>query len=116
MSKKKWFIALLVVVLIAVSITGYIQAKHYTTRKEVKEYLLTEKKIPEENIIDFESFMGNLSGDDNWLVYVKIKGDKGKYYYAYDRKNDKVKLISYIYNQTEYNDPSEVPDKEKEGE
>lgn len=112
--KKKVIALFIAIALIIISIIGYIQVKHYTTRKEVKEYLLTEKKIPEENIIEFESFMSNLSGDDNWLVYVKINGDKGKYYYAYDRKKDEVKLISYIYKQVEYSDPSEVPEEEKE--
>lgn len=110
MTKKNALIAFLIAIIVIVAgVVAYVQGKHYVTRKEVKDYLLTEKGYSESDIVEFESNLGNLSGDSNWLVFVKIKGDKGYYYYYYDRDNDQVILESYGINGHVYGDPSEVP-------
>ena len=109
MSKKTVIRILIAIVIIVIGVVGYVQGKHYVTRKEVKDYLLTEKGYFESDIVETESLIGNLSGDSNWLVLVRIKGDDGRYYYYYDRDKDKVILLTYILGDTEYSDPSEAP-------
>lgn len=93
--KKGLLIFILIVVLLVGGVIGYIQTKHYTTKKEVKNYLITEKKIPEKDIEEMDTEIGNLSGDKNWLVSVKLKGDEGYYYYYFDRDKEKVELLDY---------------------
>ena len=103
--------SLVAIIAIVIGITSYIQGKHYVTRNEVKDYLLEEKGIAETDIVELDSFIANLSGDRNWLIFVELKGDKGHYYYYYDRDKNKVFLESYILDGIEYSDPSEAPNK-----
>lgn len=100
---KKVKIILLVVAVIAVGVTAYIQGKQYIAREEVKEHLEAEGADVEK----LDSFMANLSGDKNWMVVVELKGDEGHYYYYYDRSNKKVVLESYILDGVEYAGPAE---------
>ena len=83
-------------------ITAYIQGKHYVTRKEVKEHLTQNEGIAAADIEDCDSFIANLPGDRNWMVSVGIKGEKGHYYYYYDREQGKVALESRIVDGEEY--------------
>ena len=83
-------------------ITAYIQGKHYVTRKEVKEHLTENEGIAAADIEDCDSFIANLPGDRNWMVSVGIEGEKGHYYYYYDREQGKVALESHIVDGKEY--------------
>ena len=98
-SMKKFLIA---VAVIAIGITAYIQGKQYTAKVEVKEYLAAEGA----DVAEIDTFMANLSGDKNWMVVVELNGDKGHYYYYYDRENEKVVLESYIVDGVEYAGPT----------
>ena len=42
----------------------------------MEHYLLNKRNINKDNIESIDPFMANLEGDKNWLVYVKLKGDK----------------------------------------
>lgn len=99
---KKYLIFILVVLIGIGSVVGYITYKQYSVRKAVENYLIDEQNTDKGNIEELDSFIANLSGDKNWLVYVKIKGDDKKYYYYKDRKAEKVLLESYTLNGTEY--------------
>ena len=98
------------VVVIVAGITAYVQGKHYVTRKEVKEYLVQQEGYAESDIEDFDSFIANLPGDQNWMVSVGIKGKKGHLYYYYDRERDAVEFDSYIVDGTEYTNLADVPE------
>jgi hypothetical protein len=112
MSTKNVIIAIILsITMLVISIVGYVQIKYYTTKKEVREYLLNEKGYSESTILKLEPFIANLSGDMNWMVAVELKEDEGHYYYYYDRKNEEVVFESYILNGMEYGDLSEIPDK-----
>ena len=89
---------LITLAVIAIGITAYIQGKQYIAREEVKDYLEAEGA----DVAEVDSFIANLSGDKNWMVVVDLKGDKGHYYYYYDRANEKVVLESYILDGVEY--------------
>ena len=99
-----------VIVLIVGGLTAYVQIKYYTAKKGVKEHLLTEENIPEKEILEMEPFIANLPGDENWGVYVKLKHDEGKFFYYYDRKAKKAKILGYSYKGKHYLDPAEVPE------
>ena len=100
---KKVKIILLVVAVIAVGVTAYIQGKQYIAREEVKEHLEAEGADVEK----LDSFMANLSGDKNWMVVVELQNDEGHYYYYYDRAKEKVILESYILDGVEYAEKAE---------
>lgn len=71
------------------------EKEDYVTRKEVKEYLTGTEGHAASDIVEMESFISNMPGDENWMVSVVLKGDKGHYSYYYDREQDKVLLESY---------------------
>ena len=100
---KKVKIILIVVAVIAVGITAYIQGKQYIARAEVKEYLEAEGA----DVAEIDSFMANLSGDKNWMVVVELQNDDGHYYYYYDRAKEKVVLESYVLDGVEYAEKTE---------
>ena len=89
---------LITLAVIAVGITAYIQGKQYIAREEVKDYLEAEGA----EVADVDSFIANISGDKNWMVVVELQGDKGHYYYYYDRAKEIVVLESYILDGVEY--------------
>ena len=95
---KKVKIILIAVAVIAVGVTAYIQGKQYIAREEVKDYLEAEGA----DVAEIDSFMANLSGDKNWMVVVELQGDKGHYYYYYDKAKEIVVLESYILDGVEY--------------
>lgn len=99
---KKLIIIIAILLIGAGGIFGYISYKKYSAKEAVEHYLLNKRNINKENIESIDPFMANLEGDKNWLVYVKLKGDKKKYYYYKDSKKDKVVLESYILNGKEY--------------
>ena len=107
--KKTIIRSLVVIMAIVIGITAYIQGKHHVTRSEVKDYLLEDKGVAETDIVELDSFIANLSGDKNWLVVVELKGDKGHYFYYYDRDKNKVILETYVLDGFEYSHPSEAP-------
>ncbi|WP_180349920.1 DUF3139 domain-containing protein [Bacillus sp. D386] len=114
MSKKTLIRVLIAIVIIIAGAVAYVQGKHYVTRKEVKNYLLNEEGYSESDITEMQSVTANLQGDKNWLVLITVKGDKGRYYYYYDRDEDKVLLETYIINDTEYTDPAEAREDARE--
>ncbi|WP_044338806.1 hypothetical protein [Rossellomorea aquimaris] len=81
---------------------GFIQFKLSSAKKAIESYLINQKDMTKESIEEIDAFIANLPGDKNWLVYVKIKGDKKKYHYYYNRSSDRVILESYILNGREY--------------
>ena len=99
---KKIVIIILFLALGIAGFSGYINYKKHSAKAAVENYLVNEKHISEDNIEKISPFMGNLQGDKNWLVYVKIKGDKKKYYYYKNAKKNRVILESYILNGKEY--------------
>lgn len=99
---KKIVSIILVIALVSCGILGYVSYKKYEVKKAVESYLINEKQVKVENIEEMSPFISNLSGDRNWLVYVKIKGDEKKYYYYKNSHNGKVILESYTLNGKEY--------------
>lgn len=91
---KKFVIFLGIVILIGLSIFGYIETKKYLVKNDVHTYLLKEKNIKEADIEALDPFVANLDGDKNWLVYVKIKNDSKKYYYYKNSDTDRILLES----------------------
>lgn len=91
---KKFGIFLGIVILIGLSIFGYIETKKYLVKNDVHTYLLKGKNIKEADIEALDSFVANLDGDKNWLVYVKIKNDPKKYYYYKNSDTDRILLES----------------------
>lgn len=91
---KKFGIFLGIVILIGLSIFGYIETKKYLVKNDVHTYLLKEKNIKEADIEVLDPFVANLDGDKNWLVYVKIKNDSKKYYYYKNSDTDRILLES----------------------
>lgn len=91
---KKFGIFLGIVILIGLSIFGYIETKKYLVKNDVHTYLLKEKNIKEADIEALDPFVANLDGDKNWLVYVKIKNDSKKYYYYKNSDTDRILLES----------------------
>lgn len=91
---KKFVIFLGIVILIGLSIFGYIETKKYLVKNDVHTYLLKEKNIKEADIEVLDPFVANLDGDKNWLVYVKIKNDSKKYYYYKNSDTDRILLES----------------------
>lgn len=91
---KKFGIFLGIVILIGLSIFGYIETKKYLVKNDVHTYLLKEKNIKEADIEVLDPFVANLDGDKNWLVYVKIKNDPKKYYYYKNSDTDRILLES----------------------
>ena len=91
---KKFGIFLGIVILIGLSIFGYIETKKYLVKNDVHTYLSKEKNIKEADIEVLDPFVANLDGDKNWLVYVKIKNDSKKYYYYKNSDTDRILLES----------------------
>lgn len=99
---KKVLIITTLLVIIVGSIFGYISYKKYSTKTAVQDYSIHDVNVDKENIEEIEPFIGNLEGDKNWLVYVKLKGDRKKYYYYKDSKRNSIVLESYILDGKEY--------------
>ncbi|SES37357.1 DUF3139 domain-containing protein [Psychrobacillus sp. OK032] len=97
---KKFGTVLLIFLIIVGIIFSYIQYKKSTVEESVINYLITEKNIPNDDIISSEPFIANLQGDKNWMVSVKLKDDEKTYFY-YKNKGEVV-LESYIENGVEY--------------
>jgi flagellar basal body-associated protein FliL len=103
MKKSKILIRICATILMFVGAGyGYVQFKLSSTKKAVESHLINQKDISRESIEEIDPFIGNLAGDKNWLVYVKIKGDEKKYHYYINRSSDKVMLESYTLNGREY--------------
>lgn len=97
---KKFGTVLLIFLIIVGIIFSYIHYKKSTVEKSVINYLITEKNIPNDDIISSEPFIANLQGDKNWMVSVKLKDDEKTYFY-YKNKGEVV-LESYKENGVEY--------------
>ena len=97
---KKLGIVLLIFVIIVGSTFSYIQYKKLNVEESVVNYLITEKNIPNEDIISSEPFIANLQGDKNWMVSVKLKNDEKTYFYY--KNKDEIVLESYTENGVEY--------------
>ncbi|GEK31064.1 hypothetical protein KZO01_13730 [Kurthia zopfii] len=91
---KKLGIFIGAVVIIGLSVWGYVEFKKYSAKNAVQTYLIEEKNIEKSNIEELDPFIANLAGDKNWLVYVKLKNDSKKYYYYKDSDKDQVVLES----------------------
>lgn len=91
---KKMVKILLGIIIVIGMVFGYVQYKFYTVEHKVIKYLTVEKHIPKESITS-EPFMANLSGEKNWEVSIKIKGDP-KIYSYYVNKQKKIVLESYV--------------------
>ena len=95
--KAKKVVKILLGILIVVGIIfGYVQYKFYTVEYTVIKYLTAEKQISKESITS-KPFIANLSGEKNWEVSIKIKGDPKTYAY-YVNKQKKIVLESYVEN------------------
>lgn len=99
---KKFWIVLCSLLIIIGCIFGYISLKKNYVKNEVLDYLINEKMVNKEEIEEIEPFIANLSGDQNYMVYVKLKNDEKKYYYYKNFKKDKVILESYELNGEEH--------------
>lgn len=99
---KKFLIVLCSLLIIVGCIFGYISYKKNYVKNEVLDHLINEKIVNKEDIEEIEPFIANLSGDQNYQVYVKVKNDPKKYYYYKNSKKDKVILESYELNGKEY--------------
>ncbi|MFK3957880.1 hypothetical protein [Pseudalkalibacillus hwajinpoensis] len=95
--RKIWLVCAMVLIFTGVGY-GYVQFKFLTSKKAVECYLINEMNISKESFEEIDPFIGNLPGDKNWLVYVKIKGDERRYTYYLNRTTDKVILESYTLN------------------
>nr|WP_239549188.1 hypothetical protein [Scopulibacillus daqui] len=92
----------MVLLVVVIGVSGYLNYKKNAVKNDVKEYLINEKHVKEKDILALEPSIENLSGDKKYIVYVKIRGDKRKYYYYKDTKKNKVLLESYILNGKEH--------------
>jgi len=99
---KKFLIVLCSLLIIVGCIFGYISFKKNNVENEVLDHLINKKMVNKEDIEEIEPFIANLSGDQNYQVYVKVKNDPKKYYYYKNSKKDKVILESYELNGKEY--------------
>lgn len=97
---KKLGIALFVIAILSVTIFSYIHYKKSDVEKSVVNYLITEKNIPDDDIISSELFIANLQGSKNWMVSVKLKDDQKTYFYY--KNKDEIILESYIENGVEH--------------
>lgn len=105
---KKAATFLLVLAIIVISIFVWYKFKINAVEGAVLNYLITEERIPKDNIVQAKGFIDNLPGDRMWMVSVKIK-DEDKTYFYYKNKYEKVILESYVENGTEYVYPNGVP-------
>lgn len=91
---------LIVVLLVIALVIGYVSYKKNSVKIAVENYLETELGIEEQDIIESTPIVANLSGDKNWLVFIKLKNDpKGYYYYKH---KDEIILESYTLNGVVY--------------
>lgn len=93
---KGVLIVLCALIILVLSVFAYFNYRLSAVEKDVKNYLIEDKKVKEKDIVELESSFANLAGDKKYLVYVKLKNDEKKYYYYKDTKEDKVLLESYI--------------------
>lgn len=92
--KRKIWITLLILFIIGIGVFGYIIYENNKLENAIVDYLVTEKNIPEENIISSKTFIANLPGKRNYMVSVKIENDTNTYFY-YKNENDEIILESY---------------------
>lgn len=99
---KKFFIVLCSLLILVGCIFGYSSFKKSYVKNEVLDFLINEKMIKKDDIEEIEPFIANLSGDQNFMVYVKLKNNPKKYYYYKNSKKGKVILESYELDGEEY--------------
>lgn len=92
--KNKFLVVILIILVVAGGIFGYITYQKNNLESSVIEYLTTKEDITEENIVSTESFIANLPGNRNFLVSVKLKNDQNTYYY-YKNEDNQIVLESY---------------------
>ncbi|GGF36196.1 hypothetical protein GCM10010954_38990 [Halobacillus andaensis] len=92
--KKILFVTILILILCAGGMLGYINYKKSSTETRVIKYLKTEENVSEEKIDSTEPFLANLPGDRNFMVSVSLKGDQNLYYY-YENEDNQIVLESY---------------------
>lgn len=72
----------------------YIDSKKDRLEEIVYDYLVEDKQVPKEDILNLSAFNANLPQDKNYLVGVKLKHDPNTYYY-YRMSNGSIALESY---------------------
>ncbi|SDD25194.1 Protein of unknown function [Terribacillus halophilus] len=98
--KKKIMISFVLLLLIASGIWGFFAYKKNSVANAVHEYLIDSGK-QESDIVSLEPFIANLSGNENYMVAVKLKDDARTYYY-YKSDDGKVMLESTRIGSTVY--------------
>ncbi|WP_369679329.1 hypothetical protein, partial [Terribacillus saccharophilus] len=78
---------IIVILLIPTTIWGYISFKKNSVEDSVHDYLIDSGK-QESDIVELEPFVANLSGNKNYMVSVKIKGDEKTYFYYKNESGD----------------------------
>ncbi|MFC4386430.1 hypothetical protein ACFOZ1_01275 [Gracilibacillus marinus] len=107
--KKGLLIFGIIVLLIVMSIYGYVTFKKVSLKNDVEDYLLFTG-VNEDDIVMLTPLIANIEGDKNFQVSVRFKDDENIYYYYKDTKEDKVILESsypYQLESDEYEDPIE---------
>ncbi|WP_342471739.1 hypothetical protein MHH70_13460 [Metasolibacillus sp. FSL H7-0170] len=78
----------------------FVSLQKKTLEDDVVEYLITEEKIEQDDIISSEAFISNLQGSKNFMVSIKLKSDHKTYFYY--KKDGRIILESYVENGREH--------------
>lgn len=97
---RKSTVTIVILLLLIVSVFGYIQIKKWNAEKSVVDYLLNVENYSEDDIVSSEPFIANLSGDKNWMVSIEFKNDENTYFYY--KQDNEIILESIVVDGHEY--------------